>query len=207
MPKVAQAHLDARRAQILAGARDCFAGEGFHSTSMADIFAASGLSAGAVYRYFRSKEEIVGAIAEEAGQGLRAVCDEVLADPSAVDPADALLRILTHVERQAEEGGTLGIALQVWAESLRNESLRERVGGTYRVLASACVQVCRRAWDAGALPADADPDAVGRMLFSLVPGFVVRRMVFDRSLTAQAYVADLRPLLPVAGVGTSGAAE
>ena len=66
MPKVTQAHLDARRQQILDAARARFASHGFARTSMADLVVASGLSTGAIYRYFASKDEIVTAICEQS---------------------------------------------------------------------------------------------------------------------------------------------
>ena len=68
MPKVSQSHLDARRQQIIDAARTRFASHGFARTSMPDLGKASGLSIGAIYRYFASKDEIVTAICEEAGQ-------------------------------------------------------------------------------------------------------------------------------------------
>ena len=43
MPKVSQQHRDARREQIMAAARRCFLRDGFHATSMQDLFAEAGL--------------------------------------------------------------------------------------------------------------------------------------------------------------------
>jgi AcrR family transcriptional regulator len=45
MPRVSQQYRDSRREQILAAARRCFLRDGFHETSMQDLFAESGLSA------------------------------------------------------------------------------------------------------------------------------------------------------------------
>src|ERR1700689_3735439 len=70
MPKVSQQHRDARREQILAAARRCFLRDGFHATSMQDLFAESGLSAGAVYSYFAGKDDVIVAIAEENLSGV-----------------------------------------------------------------------------------------------------------------------------------------
>ncbi len=53
-----------RRAQILAAAAQVFAQRGFHGARMDDIVRQSGLSKGAVYWYFRSKEEIILSILE-----------------------------------------------------------------------------------------------------------------------------------------------
>ena len=55
----------ARRQQILDGASACFAEKGFHATSMQDICDAAGMSPGALYRYFSSKDDIIIAIVEE----------------------------------------------------------------------------------------------------------------------------------------------
>ncbi len=61
MPKVTEEYLDTRRQQIMAAAYRCFAKKGFHQATMRDIYAEAGLSAGAIYHYFRSKEEIIEA--------------------------------------------------------------------------------------------------------------------------------------------------
>ncbi|MEU6887934.1 TetR/AcrR family transcriptional regulator [Streptomyces viridosporus] len=52
------ARLSARRAQILDAATSVFADLGYHGSRMDDIVRASGLSKGAIYWYFKSKEEI-----------------------------------------------------------------------------------------------------------------------------------------------------
>ena len=65
MPKVSQEHLDARRRQILDAAIECFSEQGFHRATMHDIVQRSGLSAGAIYRYFESKDELIQAIIDE----------------------------------------------------------------------------------------------------------------------------------------------
>ncbi len=70
MPKVSEEHRAARRDQILAAAVQCVAREGFHKTTMSHVIAESGLSAGAVYGYFKGKNEIIKAIADLAIGGL-----------------------------------------------------------------------------------------------------------------------------------------
>ncbi len=53
-----------RRTQVLRAAADGFARKGIHQTTMQEICEASGISAGALYRYFPTKESIVVAFAE-----------------------------------------------------------------------------------------------------------------------------------------------
>jgi TetR/AcrR family transcriptional repressor of uid operon len=64
MPKLTPATQAARRAHILDAAELCFARSGFHRTTMQDICKEAGISAGALYIYFASKEALIAGIAE-----------------------------------------------------------------------------------------------------------------------------------------------
>jgi TetR/AcrR family transcriptional regulator, transcriptional repressor of aconitase len=106
MPKVSQAHLDARRQQIVDAARTRFASHGFAHTSMADIVTESGLSNGAIYRYFTSKDEIVVAVCEQAGEAL----------PQALT-AETVNGFLEHVRTLEREAGHARLVAQIYAEA------------------------------------------------------------------------------------------
>lgn len=112
MPKVSQAHLDARRQQIVDAARTRFAEVGFARTSMPDIVRASGLSTGAIYRYFKSKDEIVAAICEESSQAL----------PEELT-AEAVRDFLEHIRTLAREEGHARLVAQIYAEAAVSASL------------------------------------------------------------------------------------
>jgi AcrR family transcriptional regulator len=106
MPKVDQAHLDSRRQQILEAARVRFTEQGFAGTSMADVVEQAGLSTGAIYRYFVSKDELVVAVCEEASSAF----------PTALT-TDAIYKFLEHVRALAEGTGHARLAAQVYAEA------------------------------------------------------------------------------------------
>ena len=65
MPKVSQDHLDARRAEILAGARRAFAQYGYEGATVARLEAEIGLSRGAIFHYFDSKLDLFVELAVE----------------------------------------------------------------------------------------------------------------------------------------------
>src|ERR1700748_2779032 len=65
MPKVSQAHVEARRAQILEGARRCFARWGYDGATVPRLEREIGLSHGAIFNYYRSKRELFTAPARE----------------------------------------------------------------------------------------------------------------------------------------------
>lgn len=52
--------------RIIAGARDLFASKGYQAAPISEIAAAAGLSEGAIYRYFNSKEELLLACVKPA---------------------------------------------------------------------------------------------------------------------------------------------
>ncbi len=62
MTKVTQAHIDARTQDILGAAMGMFARKGVDDTTMQEIAAEAGLSAGAIYRYYPSKVELLRAV-------------------------------------------------------------------------------------------------------------------------------------------------
>ena len=195
VPRVSAAHREQRRQQILDAARRCFARDGFHQTSMQDILADAGLSAGALYRYFRSKEEIIAAIAEEA---LAQVTTPIgpLAAQQPAPPLDAVIeRLLTNAEDVGfRPDGLAYIAPQVWAEALRNPRLRELVQTKFAEVRSAIAGIVRAEQTAGRIPADADPDDVAGFLFGSLLGYVLQR-VLAGTVDAKSYSAALAALV------------
>ena len=61
MPRISQNELDERRRRIREAAARCFARKGVQATTMREIFAEAGLSAGAVYNYFKTKDDLIEA--------------------------------------------------------------------------------------------------------------------------------------------------
>src|SRR5271168_5378751 len=87
LPKISELRRESRRQEILEAALACFSEDGFHQTGMADIVARSGMSHGAVYGYFRAKDDIIEALADDRHQSealLNAVAKKI------EDPLEAL---------------------------------------------------------------------------------------------------------------------
>jgi AcrR family transcriptional regulator len=89
MPKVSQEHLDARRAQILQGARRAFGRWGYEGTTVARLEDEIGLSRGAIFHYFPNKQALFAELAIDVSKhygelmieggfeaGIRAVAQE-----------------------------------------------------------------------------------------------------------------------------------
>src|SRR5512142_1491997 len=108
MPRVTAEYRAGRRAEIVAVAARLFASDGFHATSMATIISESGLSAGAVYRYFRSKEELIGAVAETVLSAAEELFDELPAGGAAPSPTEAVTMMVDRLLERAVHDPTTG---------------------------------------------------------------------------------------------------
>jgi AcrR family transcriptional regulator len=184
MPKVSEEYLAARRRQILDAALVRFSREGFHRTPMQAIFEEAGLSPGAVYRYFKSKEEIVQAIASETLGGFVAAVQPGPADEP-LSPDELLDRLLDAIESVALRPDRMRVAVQVWGEALHNQ----QIAGFVRELVDRV-----RAQFSEALDPSLDRDAVARVLIAIAQGYVVQS-TWDEDLDRAAFRAAARRLL------------
>jgi TetR/AcrR family transcriptional regulator, transcriptional repressor of aconitase len=89
VPKLSDAEKTERRERILEGARRCFARYGYEGATVVRLEQETGLSRGAIFNWFPSKEELFIAIAARdnerllllvAEEGLEAILDSLLRD-------------------------------------------------------------------------------------------------------------------------------
>jgi len=173
MPRVSQEHLDRRRQQILDAAASCFARQGFHATSMQDIFAAAGLSAGAVYRYFPSKTELIRAIAAEALANVLPVLDSAISDQVTPGIPDVVATLVAEL-RDGRLARLRPVILPVWAEAVRDEELAELARSTLGELLTNIASLLERLVAEGRIASGTDPTAAGRLIMALLQGYVIQ---------------------------------
>ncbi|HEX4444779.1 MAG TPA: TetR/AcrR family transcriptional regulator [Galbitalea sp.] len=196
MPKVTEEHRLARQDEIIAAALVAFRRKGFQATSMSEIIAESGLSAGAIYGYFASKTDIVYAVATKI-VGARIVDLDNLAqlDPMP-DPAVMIRNVLQGL---IDAMGLPTILLQVWGEAVTDATLRDLCRGIFTTLRDAMTLYLTR-WQRSAHGlSDADARRVAEdqvpLFIGVVNGFVVQDSLvadFDR----ERYLTETLPYLP-----------
>lgn len=176
MPKVSPEHLEQRRRQIVEAASRCFATKGFGGTSMQDIFKESGLSAGAVYRYFPAKADLVSEIAADKRTAVQSALHEMLIREELPPLPEVFHDFLTVFLAQLEEDGKLRLLPEVWATALHDEAIGAIVAEILSGVRGLWTEFAVRYQKEGRLPPDADPAAVGAVLTCLIPGFVIQRL-------------------------------
>jgi AcrR family transcriptional regulator len=181
MPRLSDTTRAQRREHILTSAWRCFSRDGFHATSMDDIIAATGMSSSAVYRYFRSKEQIIRASAEKGVAGVRDIYAALLDRNPCPDPAETLTLLMAELQRRTDDPDydITRIALQTWAETLRDPVLHQRARQLYVDTLEHIAELAQRWRDNGYLPPDADTKAVATTLLSTMYGLVVMHHVVD----------------------------
>ncbi|BBH70647.1 TetR family transcriptional regulator [Actinoplanes sp. OR16] len=211
MPRVSEEYRANRRAEIIAASARLFATNGFHATSMADIISESGLSAGAVYRYFASKDDLIVAVSESALSAADEVFGDMLAGGAAPSPQQAVSSVVRALAERVMNNRETGVDLsrvgvQVWAEALRSERLASRADTVLRQLRDHFAEVARRWQQAGNMPADAVPEQVGAAMLSLVQGFVLQRLLVSDTDT-EGYLAGFAALAPQTAGGPRAAGD
>ncbi len=191
---MSEAHLAARRQQILDAARACFLRNGFHQTSMQDVIREARLSVGAVYRYFPSKNDLITALAEQVVGEVVAVFTALGAQDPPPPLAEVMQRAVDVITPETGPDGRFRLALHVWSESLRDPALAEFVAGIYGRLRTIVIALARRARDHGELPPDSDPEAVGVVLLGMMPGYALQR-ILTGGPEPDVFKAGLRTLL------------
>lgn len=188
MPKVSQQYRDARREQILAAAKRCFVRDGFHETSMQDLFAESGLSSGAIYRYFPGKEDMIAAIAEENLRDMAAVIHALATGGHGGGLGAALAEVLDAIRAKHAQSGLGAMAVLVWSEALRTPALAEQLDVMLNRMRADLADVVREHQAGDGRSGSADADALTALLMSIIPGYILQLAIFGDN--AVAHVPD-----------------
>jgi AcrR family transcriptional regulator len=180
-----QRHEDQRR-RILDAAIVCFARGGFHATGMQAVCAEAGMSPGALYRYFRSKEAIIEAIVERDRAEIPAMLGPLL-------EADDVLGALVEAGRQFLVGNlrTDGTPIfpELFAEAIRNPSVRAIMDRCDDEVRDILVRVVARGVKLGQIDPALAPEQAVRLLMALADGMLMRIL-----LDPNAEVEGLMPM-------------
>ena len=119
MPRLTDARKELRRAQITEAAVRCFSRNGLERTSIADITAESGLSAGSIYAHYRNKADLVQASARAALAERAEVLGEWAASAAPPHPDELITRLIAGIE---PDGARVGV--QTWGEATTDPVIR-----------------------------------------------------------------------------------
>jgi AcrR family transcriptional regulator len=173
MPRLTDTEKETRKRRVLDGARRCFARHGYEGATVVRLEAEIGLSRGAIFNWFPSKQELFLALAAEDNERLHALFAE--------DGFEALLRAITQ-----DDPDWLAVYMEFGRRIRSDPELRER----WKTIGPEEARERSKAWikcaqAAGELRSDVEGDDIGRFLGVIVDGIASQRAFgFDPPDTA-----------------------
>ena len=197
MPKISPERREERREHILQAARLCLQEHGLEAVSMEMIIARSGLSTGAVYGYFKGKDEIINAAVTEGTAALGREVAPILRNPEPPPLPELMRQLLRTIEdfgKDRNDGiDRLLVAMHGWSHSQSNPELKAATLATYRSQRELFAETVRRWQSAGVLDPGADPEGIAQLLVSIVLGFAAQRALAGDA-DVRAHVGALEAL-------------
>jgi AcrR family transcriptional regulator len=196
VPRITEERREARREQVLEAARACLEEYGLEAVSMEMIIARSGLSTGAVYGYFKGKDEIISAVVIEGTAAMANDLAPVLRNPEPLPLPQFIGQVLgTMVSFGRHKGDVdrLLASIHGWSHSQSDPKLKAATRASYSGLRKLFADAVRRGQATGTFDAGADPEDIAQLLTSITLGFVAQRALAG-SAGIQAHVSALEAL-------------
>ena len=192
MPKVAEKYKEERRAHILKSAKALFAKNGFHKTTMRDIQKQSGLSSGAVYGYFKSKEDIIEAIAMQTIQQNVATIKSSETRP---DFASKLGALGDHFFGAVESSrkNFISVDIELWGEAQRNRKVKKILAQSMMAHLDAFCALIEKARVKGEVRASVDSEYAAAAMIGVMHGLMVQ-MKIRQDVSVKRYSDVIRKM-------------
>ena len=156
------------RAAIIRGAAAAFQERGYGSTSLAQVSAAAGVTKGALYFHFDSKEALAVAIIEAQHEASAAIGRTMLEQN--VPGLRAILIMSLELARQLHEDPIVSAGVRLTIEAANFET---PVAGPYLDWMEACEEYLRRGIVEGDISPSIDVVAMGHFIISAFTGVQV----------------------------------
>jgi TetR/AcrR family transcriptional regulator, transcriptional repressor of aconitase len=177
--------IDSRREEIVAAAATVFARKGLRGARMADIAEEANLTAGALYRYFPGKDELLRAVFDEAvARDLQLLEDESDIGPT---PLVALERVGRRLLVDNDDWDSLVCQLQMSLEAARDpEGFGEDLQRARLHIREILAGQIKLAQAAGEITQDVDPVTMAMLLHATASGMQMLKLESDPEIDPDA---------------------
>jgi AcrR family transcriptional regulator len=177
------------RKTILVAATQLFARQGYHKTTITDICQSIGLTSGAIFHHFSSKEAVLDTVIERLERGIRIYSDYLNGvEKGSLKVVTEMVRIMcSHFNRQPEATICLAALATEFAGS--NHPVEQRLKDIYTGFVDALSRVLRDN------PRITNPRMTAMAFVGLVQGIAVQGLLREGEQTidelAQAFIEML----------------
>ena len=190
MPKISDDRRSQRRRQIAQAALRCFIRQGFEATSMADIVTESGLSAGAIYVHYESKQDLVEQVIRDVLAERNQAFSELTRRDPVPDPGSVISEVAEGVRADPSKAA---IQVHLWSACLRDPALGavfEEFSTELRRLFQGYLEAWLTQQGFAAEEAALRAGPLAQVVIGIRQGFVVQQALVP-GFDAQAYLTAL----------------
>lgn len=193
-----QVRSEETRTRILQSAMKLFSETGFDATGVAEICGTAGVSKGAFYHHFETKQAVFLQLLEDWLQQVDADLQTALREsPTVVEGLLGMAARTREVFSAAD--GRLSILLEFWSQARKDPVVWERTIAPFRRYRDAFAGIIAKGIEEGSLrPIDADKAA--QALMSLAVGIVLQGVLDPKGARWDRVIQDTIGML-VEGIG------
>jgi AcrR family transcriptional regulator len=181
------------RRGLLAGAYRVFGQKGYAQATVDDVAAAAGVSKGAVYHHFASKEELFRALLADHGHELDAMAAAARRARSFAELVRGVVAVWIHHYRS--DPLFVPLSLESRLQAMREPWAREIVGEFYAQLRALVAGLLRIGQDTGFVRPELDVDAAAILLFGVLDGACLQAAIDPARVALDAIEAPLVDLV------------
>lgn len=131
MPKINEEKKQLRRELIVKTALECFSKNGYSKTTMDDIVKASGVSKGGIYTYFKSKDEVFKAIADNVLVQRKSILENLMEEKSNAEKLKKYISTVISNYNNRDAKKRIRFSFEFWVENKDKKRLGNVSKKTY----------------------------------------------------------------------------
>jgi len=195
MPRIPKASFDERRKHVIDAAMICFSRKGFRQTTMQNVATEAGITPGAIYTYFKSKEDIIELAAQERRQSRIARFETASLSGGAVATLEQILKSFYQELERKNPTSESRIRPQIWADALSNDRIKDILKSSWSDIILRNAEVIQRGQEAGEINPTLSNEAVALSILCFIDGLVLHSLVDPESTNIQQCGEVFRQLL------------
>jgi AcrR family transcriptional regulator len=172
MPKVFPEYKEAAKSKIVEAARLVFAKKGYHEATMYDVAQEVGVSKGALYSYFKSKEDLLKEISLQGHQTLRTILSKMSKHKKLEDALEHVYATITE-----EYKGNLHTHFEIVALASHDARIRQIVFEDYQKDIEAVEAFVEEKKKQDVIRVDVDAQILAELFIALYLGTLAKLLI------------------------------
>ncbi|WHY79806.1 TetR/AcrR family transcriptional regulator [Neobacillus sp. WH10] len=181
-PIVSESYKEKKKKEILSSALACFAKKGFQAATIDDIVELSGISKGAIYNYFKSKDEIyLELMITDTEETFEILTKDLSACHSAIEKMNYLFDVYLSVDVSSNnwQGKTI-VHNEFKLYAARNKELMETLSARRNhFFIQLFAGIIKEGQESGEFNLDLNPEMMANLFWSMIDGVFFQTIYND----------------------------